>query len=89
VAGKHRRFAHDDAGYDALVAWLAPYAPQLIAVEASGVYEQKVTAALQAVARVNPRQVRDFAKASGRLTKTDKIDAHMLAAYAQALCPAA
>jgi transposase len=93
VAGKHRRFAHDDAGYGALLAWLAPYAPQLIAVEASGVYEQKATAALQAaglaVARVNPRQVRDFAKASGKLAKTDTIDAHMLAAYAAALRPAA
>lgn len=93
MAGNHRRFMHDAAGYSALIAWLQPHAPQLIAVEASGVYEQMATAALQAaglaVARVNPRQVRDFARASGKLAKTDRIDAHMLAAYAQALRPAA
>jgi transposase len=93
VEGTHRRFAHDAAGYRALIAWLQPQAPSLIAVEASGVYEQMATAALQAaglsVARINPRQVRDFAKASGKLAKTDRIDAQMLAAYAQALRPPA
>lgn len=91
VAGQHRRFPHTATGHAALLAWITPHRPDLVAVEASGVYEQTATAFLQAaglaVARINPRQVRDFAKASGRLAKTDRIDAHMLAAYAAALHP--
>jgi transposase len=87
----YRRFANDDAGREAMLAWITPQQPDLIAVEASGVYEQLATTALQgaglAVARINPRQTRDFAKASGRLAKTDKIDAQTLAAYAAALRP--
>lgn len=87
----YRRFTNNDNGREAMVAWLIPEQPNLIAVEASGIYEQLVTATLQgaglAVARINPRQTRDFAKASGRFAKTDKIDAQTLAAYAAALRP--
>lgn len=90
-ADKYRRFPNDESGRTAVIDWLLPAHPDLVAVEASGVYEQIVTMALQAaglpVARINPRQVRDFAKASGRLAKTDKIDAKTLAAYALALHP--
>ncbi len=87
----YQRFSNDETGRRVMIEWLMPHHPDLIAVEASGMYEQVVAAALQAaglvVARINPRQTRDFAKASGRLAKTDKIDAQTLAAYAAALRP--
>ncbi|MBI1902308.1 MAG: transposase, partial [Planctomycetia bacterium] len=63
----------------------------LIVLEATGGYEQVVTAELAAaglpVVVVNPRQVRDFARATGRLAKTDQIDAAILAQFAQAVQP--
>ena len=66
-------------------------APQLIVLEATGGYERAVVATLAAaglpVVVVNPRQVRDFAKALGRLAKTDGIDAQVLAHFAQAVHP--
>lgn len=65
--------------------------PALIALEASGGYEQSVCdALLQAgwpVAKVNPRLVRQFARSQGQLAKTDRIDAHMLVAYARVSHP--
>ena len=61
-------------------------------LEATGGFERAVVAALAAaglpVAVVNPRQVRDFARATGRLAKTDKIDAEVLARFAEAVRPA-
>jgi transposase len=66
--------------------------PQLTVLEASGGYERTALAVLQAaqwpVARVNPRQVRDFARATGQLAKTDTIDAALLAQYGEAIQPA-
>lgn len=63
----------------------------LIVLEATGGYERKAVHLLLAagyrVAVVNPRQVRDFAKSTGRLAKTDGIDARMLAHYAEAIKP--
>src|SRR5207244_3270631 len=63
-----------------------------VVVEATGGYESALVDALQAaeipVARVNPRQVRDFARATGQLAKTDRLDARVLAAYGAALTPA-
>lgn len=83
---------NDDAGLRALVQALAPRAPQLIVVEATGGYEVPCVAALAAallpVVVVNPRQVRDFAKATGQLAKTDRIDAHGLALFAERVRPA-
>ncbi len=65
--------------------------PALIVLEATGGLELAVTAALASagcpVAVVNPRQVRDFAKATGELAKTDRIDASMLAHFAEAIRP--
>jgi transposase len=67
-------------------------APELIVLEATGGYERGVVAALGAaglpVVVVNPRQVRDFAKATGQLAKTDQIDAHVLADFAARIRPA-
>ena len=83
---------NDDAGHAALVAALTPLAPTLIVLEATGGYERAVTVALAAaglpVVVVNPRQVRDFAKATGHLAKTDRLDAALLARFAAQVRPA-
>lgn len=83
--------ANDADGIAALVARLPDYKPILIVLEASGGYEMPLVAALQvaglAVAVVNPRQARDFAKAVGRLAKTDRLDAAVLAHFAEAVRP--
>src|SRR5262249_43344339 len=83
---------NDPDGIAALVARLARLQPALIVLEATGGYEMPLAAALQVaglpVAVVNPRQARDFAKATGRLAKTDTIDATMLAHFAEAIRPA-
>jgi transposase len=74
---------HDNAGIDALVSRLVEERPVLVILEATGGFERAVVAALAAeglpVAVVNPRQARDFARATGRLAKTDRIDAKVLA----------
>jgi transposase len=72
--------AHDDAGIDHLLSRLLEERPELVIVEATGGFERAVVAALAAeglpVAVVNPRQAREFARATGRLAKTDRIDVH-------------
>jgi len=91
AAGEVRRFPHTEGGLSALVAYLQPLAPTLIVLEATGGYEADVAAALGLaalpVAVVNPRQVRDFARAIGRLAKTDALDATVLAHFAEAVHP--
>lgn len=89
--GEKESFANDKVGIKALVKWLAKIAPTLVVLEATGGYERQIT---QAVVRaelpvvvVNPRQVRDFAKATGQLAKTDSIDAAVLAHFAEAVRP--
>ncbi len=83
---------NDPAAWPALVTRLQALAPQAIVCEASGGYEVPVAGALGAaglpLAVVNPRQVRDFAKATGRLAKTDRLDAALLAHFADAVRPA-
>jgi transposase len=83
--------ANDPSGVEALVARLRPVAPTLVVLEATGGLERPVAAALALaalpVAIVNPRQVRDFAKALGRLAKTDALDAHTLALFADRVRP--
>jgi transposase len=85
------RHANDEAGIGELVAKLVGLSPTLTVLEATGGYEAPVVAALVlaglAVAVVNPRQVRDFAKATGILAKTDAIDAAVLARFAEAVRP--
>ena len=82
---------NDDAGIASLVPQLQELAPQLIVLEATGSYQRAVVAALAAaglpVAVVNPRQARDFAKATGQLAKTDALDARALAHFAEAVRP--
>lgn len=83
-----QRFANDADGHSALLAAL-PAGVALVVMEATGGYEAALACALQAaglpVAVVNPRQARDFAKAMGRLAKTDRIDARVLAELAAVL----
>ncbi len=80
-------------GHARLVELLAGWGPALVTVEATGGYERDLVMALQGagipVAVVNPRQVRDFARATGRLAKTDALDAALLARFAQSLRPPA
>jgi len=82
----------DAKGLADLVSHVTSLQPQLIAMEASGGYEGVVAAALAEaglpVAIVNPRQVRKFAGAIGRLAKTDAIDAGVIAHFADAIRPA-
>jgi transposase len=77
--------------FAALVARLRALQPTLIVMEATGGLEMPVAAALAAAqlpfAIVNPRRVRDFAKATGQLAKTDRIDAGVLAHFAEAIRP--
>src|SRR4051794_32755777 len=87
------RDPNDPAGIAALVSRLRPLAPALVVAEATGGLELPLVAALQVakvpVAAINPRQARDFAKASGRLARTDRIDAEALAHFAEAIRPEA
>lgn len=87
VAGSS--FANDSEGHATLVAVLQPLAVNLVVMEATGGYEAALACALQAagvpVAVLNPRQARDFAKAMGRLAKTDRVDAQLLAEFAGVL----
>jgi transposase len=83
------RFSNDEPGHQSLIGALVPVAPALVVMEATGGYEAPLACALQAaglaVAVVNPRQARDFARSFGQLAKTDRIDAHGLAEFALAL----
>lgn len=91
-SGATRQVANDAAGHDALVTWLQAQGPTLIVLEATGGYERAVAVALAdaelPIAVINPRQARRFAQATGRLAKTDRVDACMLAELAGALHPA-
>jgi transposase len=83
--------ARDGEGIAALVERLSSLAPILVALEATGGFETVVAASLGAaglpLAVINPRQIRDFAKASGRLAKTDALDAQVIALFAERMRP--
>lgn len=90
--GEHFGLPNDHAGIGSLVSRLLEGArPALVVLEATGGFERPAVAALSAaglaVAVVNPRQARDFARATGRLAKTDRIDAEVLAHFAEAVHP--
>lgn len=82
---------YDEAHVEALVEQLTEWSPTLIVIEATGGLERPLVAALAAaqlpVVVINPRLARDFAKATGRLAKTDRIDAQVLAHYGEAIRP--
>ena len=82
------RGSQDEAGVATLTRRLQQLRPRLVIMEASGGYERLIAAALGAsglpIAVVNPRQVRDFARSLGKLAKTDRIDAEVIAHFGQA-----
>ena len=90
--GETWRVSNTEAELPALVERLGQVTPAAVVLEATGGYERAVVAALAMaglpVTVVNPRQVRDFAKAIGRLAKTDALDAGVLAHFAEAVRPA-
>ena len=87
--GDRREVCNDQAGIAALVAQMQQLNPAALVLEATGGLELPLVAALAAaslpVVVVNPRQVRDFARATGRLAKTDSLDAAVLAHFAEAV----
>ncbi len=89
--GQALHIAHTDEAICSLTERLCEQPPTLIVMESTGGLETALASALAAaglaVAVVNPRQVRDYAKACGRLAKTDRIDARNLAAFAAAIRP--
>lgn len=89
--GQAMHVTYDDAGIGQVVAILKETHPTLIVLEATGGLEVRLASELAAVnlpvAIINPRQARDFAKATGRLAKTDEVDAAMLADFARAIRP--
>jgi transposase len=90
-SGEIWRAANDPGGIAELVARLQAQPPTLVVVEATGGLEVPLVAAVAAaglaIAVVNPRQVRDFAKAVGQLAKTDTLDAQVLARFAEVVRP--
>ena len=82
---------NESAGVRALGERLRTLAPTLVVLEATGGYELSAVAALAAaglpVVVVNPRQVRDFGRATGQFAKTDRIDAALLALFAERVRP--
>lgn len=91
ITGQTLRVPHTESAITGLIEHLLDQTPSLIVLEATGGLETGLASALAAaglpVAVVNPRQVRDYAKACGRLAKTDRIDAMILAAFAAAIRP--
>ena len=91
-SGAVRTVVYDAAGISGLVSELQSLAPSAVVLESTGGLELPLASALAAaslpLAVVNPRQVRDFAKATGRLAKTDALDAQVIAHFAEAVRPA-
>ncbi len=90
-SGEAFAVARDGKGLDALAERLGGLGASLVVLEATGGYETAVAAALCAaglpLAVVNPRQIRDFARATGKLAKTDALDAQAIAQFAEAVRP--
>jgi transposase len=91
--GESFTLARNGEALAALVERLRGLAPALVVLEATGGYETVVASAIAAaglpLAVVNPRQIRDFARAPGKLAKTDRIDAAAIAHFADAVRPPA
>lgn len=81
--GQRLQVTNDRAGHESLFGWIGKNDPPLVVFEATGAYHRQLEARLGArsvpFAKINPRQARRFAEATGRLAKTDRVDAVMLA----------
>jgi transposase len=84
-------FSNNEDGISCLVDFVESFSPSLVVIEATGGLETAAVGMLAAkglpVVVINPRQVRDFAKATGKLAKTDVIDAHLIARFGEAVRP--
>jgi len=91
IGNESVRVANDAASMEDFIDRLRGAGTRLVVMEATGGYETQAASAVAVaglrLAVVNPRQIRDFAKATGRLAKTDRIDAHVIAAFGQAVDP--
>jgi transposase len=89
--GSERQFANDAKGLRELKRWLAPLLPQRIVYEATGAYHRMLERMLGGqglpLVKMNPQHARAFARATGRLSKTDRIDAAMLARFGALMTP--
>ena len=89
--GEFRHFQNNQADIAACLAWLGTLQPSLVLMEATGGYEVPLLRELLSnsipAGTINPKRIRDFAKAKGRLAKTDKIDAAIIAEYAATFQP--
>ena len=89
--GLYTRFSNDEEGQLGFVKWLAQFGDCHVVMEPTGGYERALMRVLLeggvVFSVVNARQVRDFAKATGKLAKTDKIDAHVIAHFGEAIQP--
>lgn len=92
-AGATERFDNNAAGYKALLRWLVQFGTCHVVMEPTGGYERELMRTLLenrvVCSVVNARQIRDFAKATGRLAKTDQIDAQIIAHFGEAIKPQA
>lgn len=90
-AGTYWRLSNQETGWHELIAQMQSLCVKLIVLESTGGMERGIVQLLQQqqlpVAVINPKRARDFAKASGRLAKTDRIDAGVLAHFAEAMVP--
>lgn len=90
-SNKYMQFNNNDKNIKKLVKKIKMLPKQLVVMEATGGYEKAVAESIAkeelAVCVVNPRQIRNFAKAMGKLAKTDKVDAMIIATYAQKISP--
>jgi transposase len=91
ISKKQWRFSNNEAGIGRLIEVIKEPTPALVVMEATGGYETPLAYALNQAAIpcavINPREVRDFAKATKKLAKTDTIDAYVLAHFAAAIKP--
>jgi transposase len=91
-SGECKSVAYEDTSIESLVGQLRELGPRLIVLEATGGFERSISRALTSAELpftvVNPRHVRNFARATGQLAKTDRLDALILARYAEAVRPA-
>jgi transposase len=87
----NKRFSNDLSGIQSFLRQIAEYKQILVVLESTGGYEMELFCALQEAgipaAKINPRRIRDFARACGQLAKTDRIDARIIARYAQTIEP--
>jgi transposase len=92
LQGKSSDLSNTPPGHEQLIKRLSAIPAVHVVCEATGGYERAVVAALHAaqipVSVINPARVRQFARASGKLAKTDPIDAALLAAFGRAFTPA-